>query len=438
MDISVTDLGRCKKEIKVSVPAATVTFELDEALKKLSQQVALPGFRPGKTPRSILEKKFGEEVAHTVAGDLAERAFGKAVADNGLELVSEPVLRDKHLHAHRGEDMTVVFEVEVKPDFDVTGYKDLVAERVRTPVEDKEVDEVVETLRKRHAAFEPVGEDGYRTGDWVMARVRGEIDGRVVYDKDKEAIAGEQGARVLDFDLVGLEDALRGRRQGDVVKLAGIASDLFEDAALRGKPAEVEIVLGEISRARLPEADDALAEKAGKKTLLELRAEIRTKLEDSHEKAADHKLEEDLIDQILAKNPFEMAEGPVARAVAARTERAVLQGRLAGKSESEAAAEVEKKREEIRKAVERDARAWLVFERLAKKEKIFALEDDVAKEYERLARENGRTPTEIRRYYEEKELVAELRAEILEKKVRAFLRSRAKTTDRGAAAAASG
>jgi trigger factor len=438
MDIAVKDLGRCKKEISVSIPAETVGLEMDEALKKIAQQVVLPGFRPGKTPRSILEKKFGEEIAHSVAGDLAQRALAKAVDDNKFELVSEASLRDQHLHAHRGEPMTMVFEIEVKPEFEVSGYKGLSVEREVKPVEDQEIDDVVETLRKQHATFDESADGGYAKGDWLVASVKGEVEGRTFYDKPQETIGGEVGARVLDFDLPGLEEALAGKKAGDTVTLEGAVGDLYEDAAMHGKPARVTLTLADVKRMKLPPVDDALAEKAGKRTLLELRAEIRGKLEEAHRREADRKAEEDLIDQILAKNPFEMAEGPIDRAVVGRAERSALQLRLAGKSASEAVAEVEKKRQEIRQAVERDARAWLVFEKLAKKEKIFALEEDVAKEYERLAREHGRTPTEIRRYYEEKDLVGELRAEILEKKVREFLRSYAKTTDRGAAAAAAG
>jgi trigger factor len=437
MDIAVKDLGRCKKEITVVFPAELIGKELDDALKNLTQQVVLPGFRPGKTPRSIIERKYGEEICHTVAGDLAKRGLMKAIEDHKFELVSEAELKTPHLHAHRGETMTVVFELETKAEFEVSGYRGLAAERTLKPVTDAEVDDVLLNLRKRNATFDPAP-DGYAVGDWVVASVKGEVEGKVVYDKAQESISGESGARILDFDVPGLDQLLAGKKPGDRLEADAEVSQLFEDAALRGKKAKIALVLAEVSRAVLPPLDDALATKAGKTTLADLTAEIRSKLEESHRAEADRGVDDALIDQIVAKNPFEMAAGPVERAVTARSERATMELRIRGKSESEAAAEVEKKREEIRSSVERDARAWLIFEKIAKKEKIFALEDDVAREYERLARENGHTPTEVRRYYEEKDLVGELRAEILEKKVRDFLRSNAKLTDRAASASAGG
>ena len=437
MDIAVKDLGRCKKEITVVYPAELISKEFDDALKTLTQQVVLPGFRPGKTPRSIIERKYGEEICHTVAGDLAKRGLMKAMEDHKFELVSEAELKTPHLHAHKGEPMTVVFEIETKAEFEVAGYRGLSVERELKPVVEKEIDDVVENLRKRNATFDP-SPDGFKPGDWVVAAVKGEVEGRTVYDKEKESISSEEGARVLDFDIAGLDAKLAGKMPGDRLECDATVSSLFDDAALRGKPAKVVLVLAEVSRSVLPAVDDALAAKAGQPTLADLRTDIRQKLEEAHKAEADRAVDEALIDQIVAKIPFEMADGPVLRAVTARTERSAMELRIRGKSESEAAAEVEKKREDIRSSVERDARAWLIFEKIAKKEKIFALEDDVAREYERLARENGHTPTEVRRYYEEKDLVGELRAEILEKKVREFLRNGAKLTDRAVSASAGG
>jgi trigger factor len=438
MDIAVTDLGRCVKRIAVVVPAETVNKELDAALAHYAQQIVLPGFRPGKTPKSIVEKRFGEDICHAVAGELAQTALKKAMEEHRLEPVSEAKLLTQHLHAHRGETMKVEFEIETKADFEVSGYRGLEVERELAPVADKEVDDVVETLRKRESELEPVGDDGYRTGDWIVAAVKAEVEGKVVYDKSEESIAGEHGARLLDFDVPDLAEKLAGRKPGDVVAVDAVVSDFFEDKALHGKPARTTIVVGSVKRAKLPEIDDDLAKKAGAASVLELRLDIRKKLEARHVEEADRKVDEALIDQLVAKIPFEMADGPIERAVVSRVERAAVQLRMYGKSASEAAEAVEKKREELRKSVERDARAWLIFEKIAKKEKIFALEEDVAREYERLARENGHTPGEVRRYYEEKDLTGELRAEILEKKVRDYLRSQSKIVDRGGAAAAAG
>jgi trigger factor len=435
METSVKDIGPCKKEIVVVVPADTVTKELTEAFKRLTSQVVLPGFRPGKVPMSILEKRFGEDICHSVAGDLAKTAFERAIADSKFTVVSEPKLLTEHLHAHKGESMTVSFEVEIQPEFDVAGYKDLEVERVVEPVEDRHVDAVVESLRKSRAEWEPVAEGGYAEGDRVTANVKAFVDGALIHDASDEEIANENVARIFGFDVDGFAEALRGAVPGKTLELEGRVGALSDKEALVGAKATLAVTPVSVTRAKLHEADDALAESAGKKTMLEFRAEVRSKLEARHAEDADRKVEDALIDKILAANPFDMPMGPIQRSIASRLERASLELAIRGKTASEAVEAVEKRREDIAKAVERDARAWLVVEKIAKKEKIFALEDDVAREYERIAREGGHTPSEVRRYYEDKDLTGELRAEILEKKVREYLRSRGKVVDRAASAA---
>ncbi|HYC77512.1 MAG TPA: trigger factor [Planctomycetota bacterium] len=435
MDIHVKDLGRCKKEISVVVPAEAVAKDLDEGMKNLRQQIALPGFRPGKTPISILEKRFGEEIGHTVAAELVQKAMERAVSERNLELVSEAELVEKHLCPKRGEPLTFTVTVEVKPDIEPAGYRGLEVERERKPVEDADVDRLLESLRRDHADLEPTSE-GFSDDDVASGTVRGEVGGKV-FENEGVHLAGSGMGRLFDYDIEGYLDALKGKKAGDVLTFDGRVGAMHPHAEA-GLPAKVVVTIKDVMRPKLPAVDDAFAEKLGQPTVLALRTEIRKKLEEARDAEAERRLDESLIDRVIEKNPFEMADGPVARAVENRMHLIVSQLKLRGMDERAAVEEVEKRREEFRKEVERDARGWLLVEKIAKKEKIFALEDDVAREYERIARERGDTPTSVRRRYEEEGLTGGLRAEILEKKVKAFLRSHAKVTDRASEAAAGG
>ena len=118
-----------------------------------------------------------------------------------------------------------------------------------------------------------------------------------------------------------------------------------------------------------------------------------------------------------------MPQGPVDRALEPRLERLVIERMIRGESEESARAAIEAEKDKIRKIVERDAKAWLIVEKLAKKEKIFALEDDVSKEIAKIAEEQGTTPTKVRESYESEGMLPELRANVLERKVLDFLRS---------------
>jgi trigger factor len=204
------------------------------------------------------------------------------------------------------------------------------------------------------------------------------------------------------------------------------------------KAVTLSLTIKEIKRRELPEVDDAFAKEVGQETVLAMRVKVRQRLEEVHAKAAEKDVENKMLDILVDRSSFEMAKGPVDRALAARVDRVVLERMLRGESEESARAAVEGDRQKIRDVVERDAKAWLIVEKLAKKEKIFALEDDVAKEIARIAEEQGTTPTKVREHYESQEMMPELRANVLERKVLDFLRSHGTITEGredGAAAA---
>ena len=112
-----------------------------------------------------------------------------------------------------------------------------------------------------------------------------------------------------------------------------------------------------------------------------------------------------------------------------QNQRLVIERMMKGESEESAQAAIEAEKDKVRKIVERDAKAWLIVEKLAKKEKIFALEDDVAKEIARIAEEQGTTPTKVRESYEAEGVIPELRANVLERKVLDFLKAHGTVTE---------
>jgi trigger factor len=203
-----------------------------------------------------------------------------------------------------------------------------------------------------------------------------------------------------------------------------------------GDQVRIDLAVSELKRQRLPELDDAFAREVGEETFLGLRVAVRKRLEAARERQADAMVETKLLDQIVDRASFEMARGPVDRAVASRIDRVVLERMIHGEDEESARAAAEAGRDEIRRIVERDAKAWLIVEKVAKKEKIFAFEDDVAKEIARIAAERGATPTKVREVYESEGMIPELRANILERKVLDFLREHGRVVDAKEEAAA--
>jgi trigger factor len=442
MDISIKDLGGCRKELAVIVPASEVDAELEKAYEGVRGQVSLPGFRQGKVPRSLIEKRFGHELRADVANELVGKAMEKAVADHQLELVSEPEVGTLPAPPEPGHALEFSFKVEVKPTFELPEYKGLAVTRTVKPVTDADVDGVIEDLRRRRGVLKPVtGEAGFAAGDYVITSMT-VYEGDAVLTKADEVPLGGPHPGVRGFEIEGLKEALLGKKPKDTITVPAVMAghthdhDHDHDHGPEGhahheekKSVRLEFEIKELKRRELPELDDAFAAEVGEKTLLGLRVAVRKKLGDAHEHDAEKEVEQRLLDQLVDRASFDMASGPVDRALTARMERLVIERMIRGESEQEARASVEADRGKIRDIVERDAKAWLIVEKLAKKEKIFALEDDVAKEISRIAEEQGTTPTKVRESYEAEGVLPELRANVLERKVLDFLKAHGTVTE---------
>jgi trigger factor len=439
MDISIKDVGACRKELQVVVPADEVDAELEKAFEGVRGQVALPGFRQGKVPRSLLEKKFGKELKSDVANELFGKAVEKAVQEHQLELVSEPEVATPPEPPESGRTLEFSFQVEVKPAFELPPYKGLKVTKTVKPVTDEAVGRVLEDLRARRAVLKPLaGGAGFAAGDVMLATVRVKEGGAVVRTLE-DVMVGGPAPRLRGFEAGGLAAALLGRKAGDVFEIDAVAQGGHEHAHGEGdehdhdhgpaRPVQLEIEAKDVKRRELPELDDGFARDLGEETLLGLRVSVRKKLAAAHEQEAEKEVGQKFVDQLVEQASFEMAPGPVKRALESRMERLVLELMMRGESEEAARSRVEAERDQVRSVIERDAKAWLIVEKLAKKEKIFALEDDVAKEIARIAEEQGTTPTKVREAFEAEGMIAEVRANILERKVLDFLRAHGTVTE---------
>lgn len=455
MDISIRDLGGWRRELDVVVPASEVKAELEKAYEGVREQVSLPGFRQGKVPRSLIEKKFGSQLKEDVANEIVGKAVEQALKDHELELVSQPEIGTPPEPPESDKDLKFSFQVEVKPTFELPEYKGISVQKTVQPVKDEDVAKVIEDLRFRKGVLKPVPEGaGFAPGDWALCDLTAKSGDEVLKEMKDVPVGGEYLA-VRGFQIEGLAAGFEGKKAGDKLELDGtMATDVHDhdhdddheddehdhdhdhdevheghEHAHETKPVKVAFTVKEIKRRELPEVDDAFAQEVGEETVLGLRVAVRKKLTAARERAAENDVEQKFLDVLVDRASFEMAQGPVDRALEPRLERLVIERMIHGESEASARAAVESEKDKVRKIVERDAKAWLIVEKLAKKEKIFALEDDVSKEIAKIAEERGTTPTKIREAYEAEGMMPEIRANILERKVLDFLRSAGTVTE---------
>jgi trigger factor len=301
--------------LTVTVPAADVDAAVDRAYRELAKKVKVPGFRPGKAPRSVIDTHLGREAVLAEAQEgVLDESYPKAVEAEGLKPIASPEV-DELDELIEGAEYTYTVDVEIKPELTITSAEGISVTVPPAESSDEEVQAQLEHTRERFASLEPVEGRGIADGDFALLSFTGTVSGEEYEGNVVEKYLYEMGKGLMptDFDrgLLGLETGAETRIEFEIPE--GSSNEDFV-----GKTAEFDVTVHEIKEKVLPELDDEFAANAGGfETLEELRTDIKTKL-----------------DEAKATGRARMLERAVRTALAERLEGEVPEAMLNGRRQS--------------------------------------------------------------------------------------------------------
>jgi trigger factor len=414
--------------LEVEVDAARVERAFTRAYKELGKSVQVRGFRPGKAPRSVLERLYGASVAEQIEHTLVAETLPGAVEQAGLEPVTEPAIDASPPRADAAFRYTA--RLEVKPELSLGDIRGLPGTRPRVEVSDQDVERELEALRLRSAPLieEPggatVGEDQVLSIDFV-----GRIDGRPFEGGSGRGVEFEMGSGRF---LPEFEQQLLGAVLGEDREIQVQFPEDYGSRELAGKQALFAVHVAAIKRRQLPELDDEFAKDQGDfESLDELRERIHTDLTTARMGWANAALRRSLMDSLIERTPFELPPGLVARQLD-RQLASARQRLEASVPEQALEAQMERWKEEWRGRAEREVREMLLLEAVAKAEGITAEDEEVEARIEEMANAQGMTPAALRQALGEGDLRGALKAQIVDEKALDLLSREAKveeTTD---------
>ncbi|MEX2256897.1 MAG: trigger factor, partial [Acidimicrobiia bacterium] len=420
---SVERLEDNKIRLKVAVPATEFEKAIDSAFRKLAHEVRIPGFRPGKAPRQLLEARLGPGIAREQAlRDSLPDYYAEAVAAEDIDVIAPP-----EIDITAGEDDgDVAFDavVEVRPTVQLDGYDGVRVEVPSPEIPDEAIDEQIDALRDRFADLED--KDGtLADGDYAQIDIKGSIDDEVVDALSATDYLYEVGSDGL---VPALDASLRGSRPGDILKFDDTLPDRFGERA--GNEVSFQVLVKEAKRKVLPEADDEWASEASEfDTIDELRADARSRLElyakvQSQMLVRDKVLEAaaDLVD-IDAPEPLVAQE--MERRLHDLHHRLEPQGVDITQYLAAAGQDPEVFVASIREGAAKAVKADLALRAVVAQERISATDDEVAAEIDRLAERVGEKPAKVRRDLEQRGAVEAVRSEIARGKALELLVERA-------------
>jgi len=431
VNVSVENLAPCKKLVRVELDAAAVDAAFAAVTKDYQKQAALPGFRPGKAPRAMVEKKYDAEIRDEAKRKLIGDAYRKAIADQKLSVIGYPDIEE--VQFGRGQILQFTATVETAPEFQLPEYKGLPATIETKSVTDADVDHALDLLRGQHANYNTAGRP-LASGDIAVVNYTGTCDGKTITELAPTAkgLTEQKNFWVETAEgtfIPGFAAQLIGAQAGDKRTVNVDFPADFVTKELQGKKGVYEVELVEVKEKVLPPIDDELAKKFGAENLAALKSGVRVDLENELKYSRSKALRGQIVRELLSKVNFELPETAVAHET-----RNVVYDLVRQNTQRGIARElIEKQKDEIYAAAAGNAKervklAFLVG-RIAAQEKIEASQEDVLKRAQQLAIMYQMPFDQFLKDVQKRNGVNELYEQVLHEKVLEMLEKNATITE---------
>lgn len=404
--------------LKITAPAAEVNAGYKKAVQKIADQANIPGFRKGKAPRAIIEMHYGKEAVKQEAFEIvANKAYSEALNQEKLIPVSDPKVEESTFE--EGKDMELTIKVTLKPEPELGEYKGLHVEKKEVEVTDEQVDAQIKDMMGRDAKM-VVAEEGavIEKGDFAIIDFAGTVDGEPFSGGEGKGYPLEVGSNSF---IPGFEDQLVGLSKGDSTDVEVTFPEDYFVKDLAGKEAIFKVNIQDVKRKELPELNDEyVASKTEFKTVEDLRANYKERMQKAAEANAKAEYEHELIDLAVANAKFSVPEIMIEDKISQMVEEMKMS--LESRKMSldmymqYTGLDMAKIRENQRPVAEENVRTDLVLDAIAKAEDIQVDMADVDAEIAAISAQHGASPEEVKKIIKGNGTMGLLLANILRRK----------------------
>ena len=405
-EIAVKKAEGVERLLGVTVSVETVKAAEDKAVKRYASAARMPGFRPGKAPLHLIRKAYAEQIKSEALESMVQDAWKQALDQEKLEPIAQPHVHD--LKFEEGQPVTFEIHLEVRPEIAISTTTGFTIARPSEAVTDDMVQEQLETLREQRAALEPV-EEKPQPGDQVRVKIASQEEGGEMPEQREYPLELGKGQAIP-----GIEELIMEATPGQTVERSVRWPDDFPDEAQRGKAKLTRVSLLEVKRKTLPVLDDAFAREVGDfDSVSVLTAAVRKDMGEHMKRDADAAVREQLLDQVIAANPFEVPNAWVQQVMGAYMQMYQvpenMQERFAG---------------EFRPMAERQVRRDVVIDTIAEKEGLAASTSDVDEKVGEMAAKAGVETGQLYVRLEKEGRLKELERTVTDEKVFGWLIAR--------------
>jgi len=419
--VAVETVDSVRRRVAVEIPGSEVKAELDRAYSNLRKTANVPGFRPGRVPRSLLEQRFGEQVRSDVLGKLMQDSFLKALQDENIEPVGEPEIVTEE--AEPGGPLRYSALLEVKPEVLAKDYTGFQIERPLPKVEEADIDRFLDELRGAHAQLSPV-EDRTQAEVGDIATIDYEVR---IGEEPLDQAEGRMVEVTADPSLEAVGSRLKGAEVGQMVNFEVDYAEDFADKRLAGQKVAFELRINKLAVKQLPDLDDEFAKDQGDcETLAELREKVRESLESTATRRADQAVRAKVLSQLVDTHELEVPETMVDRRTEVLVDEVLDNMGPRRPPASQEPEFRERMREDLRGQARDHVKAGLLLEAIARQEQIQVSEEELDVHVQTVASQmQPEVQEQVKSLYQDEGRRTALRAQLLQERALDFVAQRA-------------
>lgn len=406
VQVATEDIGPARKKLVVTIPADQIAQRIESSFSEIKTDVQVPGFRKGRAPMRLIERRFGSAVRDDVRSHLVAEGYRQAVEQEKLEVIGEPEIKDfESIELPDEGDLSFEAEVEVTPHFDLPELTNLTVKKPAVSVDESTLEERLERFREREGQMaevdEPVAEE-----DYVRCEVRilegenaaddaAEIAHHPVTYTQAHGEKFEHKGHVVGILVPDMGKQLLGKTKDEVLRISMTGPSGHEEPRIKDQPITIVLKILAVERVQPASVEDLVA-RFGVEDEAALRNEIRSAMEEDNQRQARTKMHEQLCDQLLDAITMDLPEGLSSR----QTARALSRRRMQLASEGTPEEEIEQRLAEMRAETQEDAhrqlKLFFILEKLAKELDVEVNEAEINGRIAAIARQYRRRPEKVR------------------------------------------
>ena len=431
MEVTITDLSPCKKQLRIEIDAETVNAKFDAVAKDFRRHAHLPGFRPGKAPLANVMRSYGDKIGEEAKRTLMSDSYAKALKENELRPVIMPEVEE--LQFGHGKPFQYLATLEVTPAFEMPEYIGIEVEKERRSVNDADIAKALDSLREQRVSYADMDRPAVEE-DFIVVNFTGTIDDKPITDLIKVARGLTEQKnfwlhKTQNPLIPGTVEALIGSSKGDKKTVSVTIPDDFVYEEIVGKEAKYEIEVVQVKEKSLPELDDKFAKGFGAESMDKLREGVENDLKNELEYSKKKSIRNQCVDKLLGAVNCDLPESIVNETTRAAVHNIVQQNHQRGVGKEI----IEENKDKIYANAKTDAKvrvkANYILSKIAEKEGIKVTDKELSRQVAAMAAQQKIKPQKLAQQLKDNGTLYQVQAEIMNAKVIDLLEEKAKVTE---------